>query len=334
MTAITETARPPAAASGDLPTAAGISQPPSGFDRFVDRSTRGLAWTFAAGTIVLLSFIVYEIGLASIPAVKHHGLSLITSGSWDVNKEYFGLRSPILGTIYSSVIALLIAGVFGVAIAVFLSQSFIPRRMEIVFKNIVELLAAIPSVVYGLWGIFVVIPLLRPPANALGSHFGGWFPFLSGRLSGPGMLPAALVLAIMVLPTISAISYDSLISVNPKIKEAAYGLGATRWEAILKVILPTASTGIFGSIILGFGRAMGETMALAMLLGNVNHFSLSLLSPGNTLAALIANDFPEAAPAERDVLLFAGMTLLAITLLVNILGALVIQFANRGRGGR
>ncbi len=138
----------------------------------------------------------------------------------------------------------------------------------------------------------------------------------------------------MVLPTISAISYDSLISVNPKIKEAAYGLGATRWEAILKVILPTASTGIFGSIILGFGRAMGETMALAMLLGNVNHFSLSLLSPGNTLAALIANDFPEAAPAEQDVLLFAGMALLAITLGVNIVGALLIQIANRGRGGR
>ncbi len=167
----------PVGAPGDLSMTTGISKPPSGFDRVVDRGTRGLALAFAAGTIALLVFIIYEIGLASIPAVRHHGLSLITSDVWDVNREYFGLRSPVLGTIYSSCIALLIASIFGVAIAIFLSQNFIPRRLEVVFKNIVELLAAIPSVVYGLWGIFVVIPLLRPLANSLGatlaagSHF-------------------------------------------------------------------------------------------------------------------------------------------------------------------
>ena len=311
----------------------GISKPPSAFDIAVDQTTRWLARIFAVGTIALLAFIIYEIGLAAIPAVRQHGISLLTSSTWDINRELYGLRAPILGTLYSSALALILATVFGLAIAIFLSQGFIPRKIEILFKNVVELLAAIPSVVYGLWGIFVVIPLIRPWLNSASAHLGNWFPPLRGTLSGPGMFPAALVLAIMVLPTISAISYDALISVSPKIKEAAYGLGATRWETILKVIVPTASAGIFGSVILGFGRALGETMALAMLLGNVNHFDVSLLAPGNTLAALIANEFPEADPPEVRVLLFAGMTLLTITLIVNVIGALLIQYANRGNKG-
>jgi phosphate transport system permease protein len=313
-----------------------ISKPPSTFDMAVDWATRIAAWVFGAGTVILLAYIIWEIGLAAIPALRSGGLGVITGTTYDPNRDVYGLLYPILGTIYSSVLALTAATIFGVAIAVFLSQKFLPRRLEIVFKNIVELLAAIPSVVYGLWGIFVVIPVLRPPANALGQMVGGWFPLLKGHLSGLGMLPAALVLAIMVLPTISAISYDALLAVNPRLKEAAMGLGATRWEAILRVILPTASTGIVGAVILGFGRALGETMALAMLLGNVNGFSISLLEPGNTLAALIANHFQEAfGGPEMSVLLLAGMVLLAITLVVNIIGALVIQIANRNiMGGR
>jgi phosphate transport system permease protein len=288
----------------------------------VDAGTRWLAWTFAIGTIVLLAFIIYKIGLSAVPAMQEHGWSLITSDQWDVNRNQFGLRAPILGTLYSSALALIVASVFGISIAIFLSQGFISSKLEIVFKNIVDLLAAIPSVVYGLWGVYLVIPWLREVLEPLGITLGP-----------RGMLPAAMVLAIMVLPTVSAISYDALRSVNPRIKEAAYGLGATRWEAILKVILPTASTGIFGSIILGFGRALGETMALAMLLGNVNDFSFSLLAPGNTLAALIANNFPEAGEVELNVLLFAGMTLLAITLVVNVIGAGIIQYANRSKKG-
>lgn len=303
----------------------GISQPPSAWDMLVDRSTRWLARGMAIGVIALLAFIVLKIANSAIPAFRENGWSLITSATWDSNKNLFGLRASVFGTLYSSFLALVIATIFGLAIAIFLSQNFIPRKLEVVFKNIVELLAAIPSVVYGLWGIYVVIPTLRGVFKSL--------PFLHFDLSGPSMLPAALVLAIMVLPTISAISYDALISVNPKIKEAALGLGATRWEAILKVILPTASTGIFGSIILGFGRAMGETMALAMLLGNVDSFHFSLLQPGNTLAALIANKYPEADGKQTNVLLFAGLLLLLMTLVVNIIGAGIIQFANRGRSG-
>lgn len=314
---------------------AGISKPPSTFDILFDRGTRWLALGLAVATILLLFFILYKIGYASLPAVRKYGLGLVVDKTYSPsgNPPQFGLRPQILGTLYSSALALVIATVFGLAIAIFLSQNFLPRKVEIVLKNIVELLAAIPSVVYGLWGLFVVVPLIQGPANLVSDKVGEWFPPLSGHLGSVGMLPAAMVLAIMVLPTISAISYDALTSVNPRLKEAAFGLGATRWETILKVIVPTASTGIFGSIILGFGRALGETMALLMLLGSSNYFNVSLLAPGNTLAALIANGYKEAGPTEMEVLLLAGMLLLAITLCVNIAGAVVIQFANRNRKG-
>ena len=161
------------------------------------------------------------------------------------------------------------------------------------------MLAAIPSVIYGLWGIFVVIPMIRPIANWLHHHL-DWIPLFGTSLSGPGRLPAALVLAIMILPTVSAISRDALVAVPHKLKEAAFGLGATRWEVILAVLVPTASTGIFGAVILAFGRALGETMALAMLVGNSNQLSVSLFSPGNTLAAQL--------DLERDLQREAGLT--------------------------
>src|SRR6201988_5553456 len=143
----------------------------------------------------------------------------------------------------------------------------LPDRLELLLKNMIELLAAVPSVVYGLWGLFVIIPMIRPGANWLHEQF-GWFPLFSTTLSGPGVLPAVFVLSIMILPTITAISRDALVSVPPKLRMAAYGLGATRWGTILGVLRPTASRGIFGGVVLAFGRALGETMALAMLVGN------------------------------------------------------------------
>jgi phosphate transport system permease protein len=208
----------------------------------------------------------------------------------------------------------------------------IPNRVEDFLRLTVELLAAIPSVVYGLWGIFVIIPLIRPVCDWLHSHL-GWIPFFGTALSGPGLLPASLVLAIMVLPTISAISRDALAAVPPKMREAAFGIGATRWEAILAIFIPTAATGIFGAIILGFGRALGETMALAMLAGNANVISWSLFSPANTLAALLANKFPEADSIEVGALMYAALVLLGITLVVNVVGTLVLQRADQSLKG-
>ena len=325
-----------------------IWQPPSRNQRWIDRTFRQLCRTFAALTVVLIVFLVVEIGTKAIPALSEHGISFLYGRTWDPNKGTFGILPEIWGTLYTSLLALLFGAFFGVSAAIFLSEGYLsdavfkllkvfnlhfhpvwgklPQRLEALLKNLIELLAAVPSVVYGLWGLFVVIPLLRPLCNWLHTQL-GWIPFFSTDLSGPGILPAVIVLSIMILPTITAISRDALVSVPPKLRMAAYGLGATRWETILGVLLPTASRGIFGGIVLAFGRALGETMALAMLVGNANRLTVSLFSPANTLAALLANSFPEAGAKEIPVLMYAALVLLAITLVVNMFGALVLERA-------
>jgi phosphate transport system permease protein len=308
-----------------------ICQPPSASVLLLDRIFRKLA---GLGVIVILSLLValvLEIGVKAVPGIQKYGLDMLTGTVWDVGQQKFGILPAIWGTLYSSLIALLIGGFFGISVAIFLTQNFLPARLAAVFRTIVELLAAIPSVVYGLWGIFVVIPSIRPLTDVLNQSF-GWIPFFSSTLSGPGLLPAALVLAIMILPTVAAVSQDALRGVPLKTKQAAYGMGATHWEAILKVMVPTAATGIFGSLVLGLGRALGETMALAMLVGNSNQISLSLFAPANTLAALLALNFPEAGPNEIAVLMYAALVLMLITLVVNILGSMLIMYAQGGTG--
>jgi phosphate transport system permease protein len=308
----------------DKPTPDAISGPPSRGDYLADRSFRFIAYAFTWLILLVVAALLWQIGDKAVPAIRDLNLSFLTSTTWDANRDLFGILPEIWGTLYSSVLALIIGGFFGVTMAVFLTQDFLPPALAAFFRTVVELLAAIPSVVYGLWGIFVVVPAIRPIANWLNQEL-GWIPFFSTTLSGPGMLPAALVLAIMILPTIAAVSQDALRLVPFRIKEAAYGLGATHWEAILRVMLPTASAGIFGSLVLGFGRALGETMAVAMLIGNSNQISLSLFSPANTLAALLALNFPEAGPLEVRVLMYAALVLLLITLLVNMLGTAIMN---------
>jgi phosphate transport system permease protein len=347
----------PGGHSGDqmgMPAGTDICQPPSAIeiaaDRIFRRSTLAIAWF----TIILVFCVVFSIGRQAMPAMRSYGLGFLSGTTWDTNRAQFGILPAIVGTLYSSILGLAIGTVFGLAIAIFLSEGFLssgldgalgllgvsefswlnslPTRIEGALKITVELLAAIPSVVYGLWGIFVVIPFVRPPANWLHLHL-GWIPIFGTSLSGPGLLPAAIVLAIMVLPTISAISRDALVAVPPKLREAAFGMGATRWEAILAIFVPTAATGIFGAIILGFGRALGETMALAMLAGNANVISWSLFSPANTLAALLANQFPEADKIEVGALMYVALVLLTITLVVNIIGTVILQRADAGLKG-
>jgi phosphate transport system permease protein len=321
-----------------------------------DKTFRRLCQGFAWFTVLSIAFIVLKIILAGVPAMRHYGFGFITGTTWDPNTGQFGILPEIWGTLYSSILSLIIGTAFGVAAAIFLTEGYLgefvfrilkifhvhfhpfwgrlPQQIEDLLKNLIELLAAIPSVVYGLWGIFVVIPLIRPACNWLHLKM-SWFPLFGTDLSGPGMLPAVIVLAIMILPTITAISRDALVSVPPKLRMAAYGLGATRWETILAVILPTAARGVFGGVVLAFGRALGETMALAMLVGNSNKISVSLFSPANTLAALLANNFPEAQKQEVAVLMYAAVVLLTITLLVNILGAFILQrAAAQSTGGK
>ncbi len=329
---------------------AALARPPSPRQRLVNAAFLALCRGFAWLSIALVVFIVAKIALVAAPALRQHGLGFLTGTTWDPNERVYGVLPEVWGTLYTSVLALALGSVFGVAAAIFLSEGFLaqgafallrmlgldespgwkafPDRAEDALRNLIELLAAIPSVVYGLWGLFIVIPTIRPACAWLNAKL-GWLPFFSTTLSGPGVLPAVLVLAIMVLPTVTALSRDSLVAVPPKLRMAAYGMGATRWETIMAVILPTAARGIFGAIVLAFGRALGETMALAMLVGNANKISLSLFSPANTLAALLANSFPEAGPREVGVLMYAALVLLGITLLVNVAGALILQRASR-----
>jgi phosphate transport system permease protein len=338
----------------DVTDAGQVSRPPTRFQKVIDTAFRRLCWGLAWLSALLVAFIVLRIATSAVPAVRQYGLDFLSGTTWDPNKEQYGILPEIWGTLYSSLLALLIGTAFGVAAAIFLSEGYLgqfvfqvlkvwnlqlhplwgklPDQMEGLLKNLIELLAAIPSVVYGLWGLFVVIPLIRPACNWFHLKM-GWFPLFGTDLSGPGMLPAVMVLSIMILPTITAISRDALVSVPSKIRMAAYGLGATRWEAILAVILPTAARGVFGGVVLAFGRALGETMALAMLVGNANKISVSLFSPANTLAALLANSFPEAHPKEIGVLMYAALVLLGITLLVNVIGSAILQRASAGLEG-
>jgi phosphate transport system permease protein len=325
-----------------------VAQAPSRGQLVADRLFRTLCLVFAAFTVLLVAFIVLKIAVSAAPAMREYGFGFLTGRVWDPNTARYGILGEIWGTVYTSVLALMLGSVFGVSVAIFLSEGYLshlvyrllhsadlqlhpllaqlPDQLERLLKTLIELLAAIPSVVYGLWGLFVVIPFIRPYCNWLHLNF-GWFPPFGSELSGPGIMPAVIVLSIMILPTITAISRDALVSVPSKLRMAAYGLGATRWETIIAVILPTASRGIIGGIILALGRALGETMALAMLAGNSNQITLSLFSPANTLAALLANNFPEAGAKQVGVLMYAALVLLGITLIVNIVGALIIRRA-------
>ena len=276
-----------------------ISRPPTRWEIVCDQVFRSLTHVAAYFAVILVVYIVMQIAVPAAPAIREFGIGFITGRTWDPNTGVYGILPEIWGTFYSSVLALILGSILGLSVAIFLCERFLstfvfqilklfnlqfhrfwgklPDGLELLLKNLVELLAAIPSVVYGLWGIFVIIPAIRPMCDWLHVHL-DWVPLFGTPLGIGGMLPAAIVLAIMIVPTVSAISRDALASVPPKLREAAYGLGATRWEVLLSVILPTAKTGILGAILLAFGRALGETMALAMLVGN-NNFISARFSP-------------------------------------------------------
>ena len=288
---------------------------------------------FALCIPVLLLFIALEVGAAAWPAIKVFGFGFLTSSDWDPPHAVFGAAPAIYGTIVSSIIALIIATPLAVGVAIFLSE-FAPAWIRQPIAFLVDLLAAIPSVVYGLWGIFVLLPLLRTAimpflAETLGL---GRLPLFAGPAYGPSILAAGLILAIMVLPYISAVSREVLLAVPRSQREAALALGATRWETIWGAVLPYARSGIIGGIILGLGRALGETMAVTMVIGNRHDISASLFSPGYTMASLIANEFSEATgDLHLSALMAVGFVLFVITLLVNIIARWLVWRVSRER---
>ncbi len=289
----------------------------SGLEKNLDRVFIGITRLCAFAIAAVLVLIAVQVALQAIPAIQRFGLGFAFQQQWDPVKDSYGVLPMIYGTLATSFIALLLAVPIGVGTAIFLSEGFLPVSLRTTLIFSVELLAAIPSVVYGLWGIFVLIPLIAPVGSWLHENL-GWIPLFSTDASGPGLMPAALVVTIMILPLITSLSRDSLASLPPDLRQASMGLGATRWETIFKVLLPAAFSGIIGAIILSLGRAMGETMAVTMLIGNANAISPSLFAPGNTISSLLANQFAEAGGLQISALMYAALILFVLTLLVNV----------------
>jgi phosphate transport system permease protein len=282
---------------------------------------------------LLVVSIAVAVFAAAWPALSKLGVSIVTSSDWDVRAGRFGAAPAIFGTLVSSAVALIIATPLAVGVAIFLSE-FSPPWLRQPIGFLVDLLAAVPSVVYGLWGIFVLLPTLREtvmPFLRDGLHLGAT-PFFSGPAYGPSMLAAGVVLAIMALPYISSVAREVLLAVPRSQREAALALGATRWEMIRDAVVPYAKSGIIGGIMLGLGRALGETMAVTMVIGNRPEISASLFAPGYTMASLIANEFSEAtSDLHLSALMAVGAVLFIITLIVNGVARWLVWQVSRER---
>ena len=295
-----------------------------------DTVYRALLTSFALLLPLLLAIIVGELVVGAWPALKQFKFGFLTNSTWDPVASEFGALPLIVGTLYSSLVAMVIAVPLALGVAIFLTE-FAPRWLRTPVATLVELLAGVPSVIYGLWGVFVLIPLLRDVLWPIIRLAVSWLPFFEGAFYGPSVLAGGTILAIMVLPYIAAVSREVLLAVPSAQREAALALGATRWEAVWTVVLPYGRAGILGAVILGLGRALGETMAVTMLIGNRHEISLSLVQPGYTIAAAIANEFAEAVTAMHlSALVYCGLVLFFITVVVNASARWLIWRVARG----
>lgn len=272
-------------------------------------------------------FLAYLIVLAvrSSSSIIKFGLEFLIGTSWDPPKDIFGALPMIYGSVVTSAIALLIGVPISIGVAVFLSE-VAPRRTRSAVGFVVEMLAAVPSVVYGLWGIFILTPFLRVEIYPFLQEYLGFLPIFQGTIYGFSVLTAGLILSIMIIPIVSSISRDALRAVPDSQREALYALGATRGEVIRTAVLSNARAGVVAAIFLGFGRAFGETMAVTMLIGNTAQISSSLFAPGYTLASLIANQYSEAiAPDYISAIVEIGLVLLLVSVVANLLGRLIVR---------
>jgi len=290
----------------------------------------------ACGLAVLgvLLLIVYELTARSSLSWHAFGFKFFASQEWDPVNEQFGARPFIFGTLVSSLLALIIAVPLAVGVAVFTTE-MCPKALRGPLSFFVELLAAIPSVIYGLWAIFVMVPLLTQYVAPVLTKTLGWTPLFSGPFYGYSMLAAGIIMAIMIIPIISSITREVLMVVPQHQREAALALGATRWEMIRVAVLRNARAGIVGGIILGLGRALGETMAVTMVIGNRPEIAKSLFAPGYTMASVLANEFTEATgDTYLSALVEIGLALFLVTILVNALAQLLVWTVTRGQPAR
>jgi phosphate transport system permease protein len=274
------------------------------------------------GLLFWLSWVIFQ---QALPAIGQFGLGFLVSRDWNPNELVFGALPYIYGTLVSAIGALLLAVPIGLAIAIVTSEKFLPPAVQSPIVFLVEMIASIPSVIVGFWGMFVLVPALEPVMLWVYSKF-AWMPLFSTETSGFSMFAAIVILAVMILPTIAAISRDVLRAFPAEMRSASIGLGATRWEMILTVLLPSSLSGIVGAVMLALGRALGETMAVTMVIGNSDRLNISLFDAGNTIPAMLANQFGEAMdPLHIGALMYLALVLFAMTLAVNLGAAYLVQ---------
>ncbi|WFF39182.1 phosphate ABC transporter permease subunit PstC [Moraxella nasibovis] len=295
-------------------------------------ATRLFAWL----VLLILGGILVMLTYGAWPSIERFGLGFLTSSSWDVVAGEYGALAPIYGTIVTSVIALSIAVPVSFGVAIFLTE-LCPRFLKKPLGVCIELLAGIPSIIYGMWGLFVFAPIFAKYVQPVLAKSIGQLPvlerFFAGVPMGIGILAAALVLAIMIIPFIASVMRDVFEIVPPMLKESAYGLGATRWEVIKHVVLPYTKSGVVGGVILGLGRALGETMAVTFIIGNTFNLSLDLFGSGVSITSVLANEFAEAIdPLHISSLLFLGLILFVITFVVLCLSKVMLMQMTKHEG--
>jgi len=305
-------------------------RPPS---KMGDRLFKALTLAMGLSVIVLMFLVGLTLYKGSQLSIQKFGWHFLTTSTWDPVQDVYGALPFIYGTVVSSLLALVIAVPLGISTAVYLTE-LAPLRLRQPIVSVIEMLAAVPSVIFGLWGIFVMIPWLRNHLFPGLQESFGFLPLFQGAIYGVSMLAAGIIIAIMILPIITTVSREILRSVPDLQREAAYALGATRWEVIRIAVMSYARRGLFGAAVLGLGRALGETMAVTMVIGNRPVISASLFAPGYTLASVVANEFTEAtSDLYLNSLFELGLVLLAITVLVNALAQLMLRaMAGAGTG--
>ena len=292
---------------------------------FLDKFFKNITLFFAVIVVVLMVWMVIALIIQSKLSLEKFGFSFITSIDWDPVQDKFGALPFIYGTIVSSIIAVLIATPISIGIGLFLTE-ISNKWMKIIIAFMVQILASIPSILYGLWGLFIFVPFIRDYFQKPVSNILGWFPLFSGAPIGLGMLSAGLILAIMIIPIISALVVDIIETVPSDLKAGSLALGSTKWEMIWNVVLPYARQGILGAVIMGLGRALGETMAVTMVIGNRAEIMVSLFAPGHSMAAVIANEFNEATGAVYySSLIEIGLLLFLVTFILNAIARVYIR---------
>jgi len=293
-------------------------------EKVLDIGFKNLVFVMASMIAIILFSIFVVVYYESTESISRYGLKFLFSSAWNPVTDEYGAFTAIYGTLFTSMASLLIAIPLAVGTAIFITENIIPKYLRDVIAIMVELLAAIPSVVLGLWAVFIMEPFIRPFLQIIYEIF-GFIPFFGTQPLGAGMMPAILILVVMILPIITSISKDSLNQVPSNLRQAAYGIGASRWTTIFKVIIPASISGISGGVLLALGRAMGETMAVTMIIGNSNNFSWSIFAPSYTISSMLANQFGEADGIQVSSLMYAALILMVLTLLVNVFAQWIVK---------